>query len=197
MTTPPTGAGLTDSANHWSRVLGVSLRPWSGDSPLTLLLRGAVQVALSCFFLWLAFRLMTDDSLRAYTAETSSIRMFGVLIAVAAIAIALIGVARICVGLLDSLSTRQVSGTVVSVRDRQTLDFLPHSLLQLVYHRNPHKIETRRRRTELVLDTPTGTRQWTVRKRHLASGLRPGATVQLTVTPLAGHVSNITAVPRS
>lgn len=197
MTTPPSGSGLTDSANQWSRILGVSLRPWSGDSPMSLLLRGAIQVAVSCFFLWVAFRFMTDDSLKQYAAEASSIRMIAVLIAVAAIGVALVGVARICVGLLDSLSTRQVSGTVVSIRDRQTLDFLPHSLLQLIYYRNPNKIDTRRRRTELVVDTPTGTRQWTVRKRRLTNDLRPGAAVQLTVTPFAGHVSSLTTVPRS
>ena len=110
--------------------------------------------------------------------------------------VGVLALARIAVGVLDFSTATEVTGTVVSVRDRQTLDFLPHSALQTLYRRNPHRIDARKRRTELALHTDAGTRQWTVHKSGLVRELRRSDTVRLTVTPLAGHVSRVTPVPR-
>ena len=196
MTTTPSASGLPNSVNSWSRILGISLRPWSGHSPASLLIRGVIQIAISGFFLWLAFRFATDGDLSQYTAEIASIRLIATLIAVAATGGAVLGLLRIIVGLVDLLTSSEVSGTVVDVRDRRTLDFLPHALLALIYARDPGRIERRRRRTELVLKTDTVVRQWTIRRHQTFQDVRPGTAVRLTVTPLAGHVSRITPLPR-
>ena len=196
MTTTPSASGLPGSVNSWSRILGISLRPWSGHSPASLLIRGVIQIAISAFFLLLAFRFATDGDLSRYTDEIASIRLIAALIAVAATSGAILGVLRTIVGLTDLLTSSEVSGTVVDIRDRRTLDFLPHAALALIYARDPGRIERRRRRTELVLSTDAGVRQWTVRRHRTCQGIHPGTAVRLTVTPLAGHLSRITPLPR-
>lgn len=196
MTTTPSASGLPSSVNSWSRILGISLRPWSGHSPASLLIRGVIQIAISGFFLWLAFRFATDEDLSQYTAEIASIRLIATLIAVAATGGAVLGLLRIVVGGVDLLTSSEVSGTVIDVRDRRTLDFLPHAVLALIFARDPGRIDRRRHRTELVLRTDAGVRQWTVRRHRAFQDVRPGTAVRLTVTPLAGHVSRITPLPR-
>ena len=195
MTASMSGSGIGEASSRWARIMGVSLRPWSGQSPASLLLRGAIQLAVCGFFLWFALRLATDGELAQYAEEFASLRLIALLIGVAAIGVGVLALARIAVGVLDFSTATEVTGTVVSVRDRQTLDFLPHSALQALYRRNPHRIDSRKRRTELVLHTDAGTRQWTVHKSGLVRELRRGDTVRLTVTPLAGHVSRVTPVP--
>ena len=194
MTASVSGSGIGDSANRWSRILGVSLRPWSGESPASLVLRGGIQVALCGFFLWFALRLATDRDVTRYTDDLASVRLIATLMAVAALGVALLGLLRIGVGVIDFLSTSEVTGSVLSIRGRQSFDFLPHAALQLIYHRNPGRIDNRRRRTELVLQTASGTRQWTVRKHRVVRELRRGSTVRITVTPLAGHVSRLSPI---
>lgn len=191
MTTSSAGPGIGDSANRFSRVMGISFRPWSGESPASLVIRGIIQVALCGFFLWFAVRLATGDELTEVAGELASLRLLGGLIMIAAMVLALMGLIRIGIGVIDFLSSREVTGIVLSVRDRLALDFLPHPVLELIYHRNPHKIDTRKRRTEVVLQTNTGVRQWTVRRNRVARDLRRGSEIRMTVTPLAGHVSAV------
>lgn len=57
--------------NSWSRLLGVSLRPWSGESPLSLILRGVVQVAICIFFIVLAAGMLSGSGLDGTAQELS------------------------------------------------------------------------------------------------------------------------------
>lgn len=185
-------AGITETANSWSRTLGMTLRPWSGYSPLSLILRGAVQIAISIFFLVFAVRLLSPDEDNAqalrYLSGTAAI------VLVSAAIVALLGAVRIVIGVLDLLTSRTVVGTVMSMSDRRFLDFLPEQLEHVIFARG-QGIDRRRVRTEVVLSTASGQRQWTVRKRALRTSLRPGTTVRLTVTPLAGYVSSVETLP--
>lgn len=47
MHTNSVSPGAVGTVNRFSRMLGISLRSWSGHSPLSLILRGLVQVRLS------------------------------------------------------------------------------------------------------------------------------------------------------
>ncbi len=194
MTASSSGSGIAHSTNRWSRILGVSLRPWSGESPASLVIRGAIQIALCLFFVWFAVRLATDDEITEAAGELASLRLIAVLIIVPAVVVAAMGVARVGVGIIDFLSSGEVTGTVMSVRDRRTFDFLPHPILEMIYRRNTNSIDRRKRRTEVVLRTDDGVRQWTVRKSRARRDLRPGSTVRLTVTPLAGYISRVTTI---
>lgn len=194
MAASPSGRGLVDSTNNWSPRLGISLRPWSGHSPHGLLLRGAIQVAISVAIIVVALRMRGADKFAAGADELESLRAVALLLIIGAAAVALVGVARIVVGGLDLIPRQTVTGTVLAHEERQTLDFLPHSLQHAIFTRNPQNIDKRGRRYEVVLDTPDGVRQWTVRSPRTRRLLQRGATVRLVVTPLAGHVARVEAV---
>lgn len=183
--------GVREKANSWSRTLGISLRPWSGHAPWSLLLRGGIQTAVSIFVLVLSLNLARAGDSTGTLGELGMLRNLAVFMAVAAGVTALIGLARIVVGLLDLTPRRNVSGTVVSLEDRKFLDFLPRIAQRYIFERGPNGIDRRQERREVVLDTPEGHQQWTVRKASIRRQLRQGAHVSLTVTPLAGYVSEV------
>lgn len=205
MTTTPPGSGLADSASRWSRILGVSLRPWSGTSPVKLLVSGLIQVMLCGFLIWLATRLATDDELAAFSqdlagsgAESPMLGVLAGLIALAAVAVGILALLRLGAGAIDLLSPREVTGVVVSIGERRTLDFLPAPIAHLVLSRGraDHTSDTRRFRTELVVDTGSGVHQWRIHNQRTVSGVRRGARIRMTVTPIAGHVSRVDVLPR-
>ncbi|HHU37758.1 MAG TPA: hypothetical protein GXZ45_00480 [Propionibacterium sp.] len=191
MVASPSGQGLVHGTNDWSRRLGISLRPWSGHSPHGLLLRGAIQTAVSVFVVVVGLRLRGADEFAAGAGELESLRAVALFLVIGAVATGLLGVARIVVGAIDLLPRATVTGTVLSLDDRQALDFLPNALQHAIFTRNPQNIDKRRPRTEVVLDTADGVRQWTVRSARARRQLRRGATVRLVVTPLAGYVARV------
>lgn len=183
----------TQSASSWSRLLGISLRPWSGHSPVSLIVHGLIQAAVCIFFLVLGIRASRDEAIIAAgtQAELGMLRNWLAMASIALIAITAIGALRLVVGVLDLVPRKTYTGTVVSMRERRFLDFLPHFALELIFNRrgNTMGVEQRKRRTEVVLATPNGDRQWTVRNSRLRRTIRVGETFRLTVTPLAGYVS--------
>lgn len=126
-------AGITETANSWSRTLGMTLRPWSGYSPLSLILRGAVQIAIGIFFLVFAMRLLSPDEDNAQALRYLS--GTAVIVLVSAAIVALLGAVRIVIGVLDLLTSRTVVGTVMSMSDRRFLDFLPEQLEHVIFAR--------------------------------------------------------------
>ena len=181
MAVTSSNSGIGHTANHWSRQLGVSLRPWSGQSPVALMVRGAIQLAISAIVI---FALL---SVAGQNGEANA--------AVAAL-FALVALARLAVGLFDLVTRREVVGTVLDIRHRKTLDMLPRPVQQLIFERNTNRLDRRRRRTEVVLDTDHGIRQWTVRNARALQQIRPGQPVRMSVTPIAGHVSRVEPLPR-
>lgn len=206
MTTTPSGFGLNHSASWWSRILGVSLRPWSGTSPAKLLISGVIQVVLCGFFVWLAIRLATDDELAelggelAQAGERPMIGIVAALIALVAVGVGIFGLLRLAAGVIDLLGSREVTGVVVSIGDRQTLDVLPTRIAQIILTRgrDNHGLghDSRRYRTELVVDTGSGVHQWTIHNQRTIRGVDRGVPIRMRVTPIAGHVSNLTVLPR-
>lgn len=187
MASPPAPTGV----NGWARLLGVSLRPWSGLSPVSLIARGIIRAALCVFFIVVVLRFSSADELSQLAGTSGGIRVLAIIVAAALLLGALTGVVSVVAGAIDLVSRRTVHGTVVSVTDRKTLDFLPRFAQQMLFERNTNRIDTRRSRTEVVLSTDAGDRQWTVRKRAVLRNLHPGTHVALTVTPIAGYVSQV------
>lgn len=204
MTTTPSGSGLTHSASWWSRILGVSLRPWSGTSPARLLISGVFQTVLCVFFVWLAIRLATDDELAelggelAQAGERPVIGIIAGLIGLVAVGVGILALLRLAAGVIDLIGSREVTGVVVSIGERRTLDVLPTQIAQMILNRgrNNHGGNTRRYRTELVVDTGSGVRQWTIHDQRTVRGVNRGVPIRMRVTPIAGHVSNLTVLPR-
>lgn len=197
MTTPrPPVTGLNHSANQWSRALGVTLRPWSGSSPLRLIISAVIQFAICVLFLWLALRMMTSDELAASGIETPALKTLTIVMAVAAVLLGLFSIVRLVVGVIDLTSSREVAGTVMSLRERQPLDILPRPLALAILTRGGRRSQpdSYRYRTEVVVDTGSGVRQWTIDNRRRAVGVRPGVRVRMKVTPIAGHVSRLTVL---
>lgn len=204
MTTTPSGSGLTHSASWWSRILGVSLRPWSGTSPARMLISGVLQTVLCGFFIWLAIRLATDDELAelggelAQAGERPVIGIIAGLIGLIAVGVGILALLRLAAGVIDLIGSREVTGVVVSIGERRTLDVLPTQIAQMILNRgrNNHGGNTRRYRTELVVDTGSGVRQWTIHDQRTVRGVNRGVPIRMRVTPIAGHVSNLTVLPR-
>lgn len=195
MDVPFVGSSTKQGAAGWQRFLGVTLRPWAGHSPWSLIIRGVIQAGICVFFIVLAYRATQDESIAAAgtDAELGFLRNWMVMAFVVLIVLTAFGATKLIVGVLDLAPRRRVTGTVVSLRERQFLDFLPHFVLQLIFNRrgNSMGVEQRRRRTEVVLDTPDGQKQWTVRSNGARRKLADGGLVTLSVTPLAGYVASV------
>lgn len=195
MDVPFVGSGTQQKVAGWQRVLGVTLRPWAGHSPWSLIVRGVIQAGICVVFMVLGYRALQDESvLGAGTeAELGLLRNWMGLAFIALIAIAAYGATQLIVGALDLVPRKKVTGTIISLRERQFLDFLPHFVLAMIFNRrnNSMGVEQRRRRTEVVLDTPDGQKQWTVRSHRTRRKLQSGGLVTLSVTPLAGYVASV------
>lgn len=204
MTTTPSGSGLNHSANWWSRILGVSLRPWSGTSPARLLISGVFQTVLCVFFVWLAIRLATDDELAELGSELTQagerpvVGIIAGLIGLVAVGVGILALLRLAAGVIDLFGSREVSGVVVSIGDRRTLDVLPTQIAQMILNRgrDNHGGNTRRYRTELVVDTGSGIHQWTIHDQRTVRNVNRGVPIRMRVTPIAGHVSDLTVLSR-
>ena len=182
-------AGVPHTASGWSRLLGVSLRPWSGESPASLIIRGVLQAAISIFFLVLILRLPAAGKDLATVGELQYLRGLAILASVALAVTALIGLVRLTVGILDLVPRRSVSGTIVSIRERKFGDILPYMAQRKIFERRETGLDRRKSRIEVVLETDAGPRQWTVRSFKMRRDLHLGAQVQLSVTPLTGYVA--------
>lgn len=182
----PGNAAAGQKVETWSGHLGVSLRPWPGRSPLTLLWRGGVQAALCIFFFIVAGRFLQGTALEAGFPR-GSLTLLKVALGVGL----LVGVVEIAVGLIDMSSRRTVTGVVASLTRRRFLDFLPRMAERAVFNRNTNGYDRRRERLELVLNTPQGPKRWTVRNSKVSRSLQVGDHVALTVTRITGYVSQV------
>lgn len=184
--------GGTNEISTWARVVGVPLRPFSGTSPASLIIRGLLSLAICGALAYAFIRMLRPDSGIAGLAagELSFLNTVLVPAVIVAVLLALYAVLRIVVGAFDLVPRLTVHGTVVSLRERKMGDFLPHLIQQRIWDRGEHSgYDRRRTRTELVLATDEGTRRWTVRNRKLESTLVIGRPVTIKVSPLVGYVA--------
>lgn len=183
---------VADGVSTWARFAGMTLRPWSGTSPASLIGRGLVSLVISGVLAYFFLQILSPQSGIAGMASDELAFLESALVP-AIIVAALMGlyaVARIVVGIIDFVPRRTVHGTVVSLRQRRVGDFLPRFLQHRIFGRGQHVGHDRRRtRTELVLSTAEGTRSWTLRDQRLASRLAVGRPVTIRVSPLAGYVA--------
>ena len=181
-------------------VLGVSLRPWSGHSPISLIVRGVLEFAI-CIIL-----LITGLNMRATMREMSAVddgaRQVGGFLALAGFALvvlALVAALRITVGVFDLVPRKSVPGTVVQVSERRFLDFLPDYVNNALWDRNGQAgrscSERRKVRHELWIDTRDGIRAWTMRDIRKAHGIRIGQRVTVVASPLLGYVDRLESHP--
>jgi hypothetical protein len=185
-----------EKTTSWTRFLGVSLRPFSGHAPLSLVLRGALQAAICIVLLMVGFRMRTQmRQLAAADAGAAPLGGFLVLAGVVLVVLALAALLKLAVGILDLVPRTSVPGTVVSISERRFLDFLPDAVNNALWDRKSivgqSWAERRRVRHELVIDTGDGTRAWTLRNRQKARGLRPGQAVTVVASPLVGYVDRL------
>lgn len=155
------------------------------------MIRGVIQVGVSLFFMVLILRMPEASKEVATIDEFQYLRSFATIATVALAVTALLGAARLTVGVLDLVPRRSVSGTVVSLKERRAGDVLPHLAQRALFENRSNGIDRRKSRTEVVLETDAGPRQWTVRSHRTARDLRIGAQVNLSVTPLTGYVARV------
>lgn len=181
-------------------MLGRRLRPWWGQAPGRLVIGGAVAGAIFCGIIYASFQVRAGDLDLTGTGleeQRSTINS----VALGAAALAALGVlyngARLVVGIIDLVVRRTIKGTVMSVRERRTGDFLPWYVQRLWYSRRDESGYTRemgrRSRHEVVLESSGRNSSWNVRP-NLASEALEGSSVEMTVTPLLGFVRRIERV---
>lgn len=180
------------AAQEWARTAGLSLRPWSGHSPTSLIIRGAIHVAVSGVVLYFAFRMRSEDEFATATeSEFDFIRSFSTLIIIACIVMIIVAAVRIAVGIFDLVSAKTVEGRVVDVGTRRLGDILPGFAQEMIFSRRDSSYDSRRYRTEVVVETREGMKSWTVRNSRAKQLLQPGTHVRMKVTPIAGSVSQV------
>ncbi len=183
------------SIGDTSRFLGISLRPWSGSSPFSLIIRGALSTAVCILLVAVVFgmgdAINQADELRELADFTVWIKG----VAFICLALALWSALRLVAGIVDLVSRRNVDGTVVSVTERQKGDFLPgwvrYGYEQWRDRRGGSSYRDLRGRTELVLQTDDGLQYWTIRDQRTAAKFVVGEQVSISVTRIAGHVKLI------
>lgn len=189
--TPRGTAVHAGTVNHWSRQAGVSLRPWSGRAPLGLLVRGLLQVAVSAAVVWFAVAMARADEITTTAGELKALRNLAIVIVVAAVISGFVGAVKAVVGVIDLVPRTTVTGRVVSVRRRRLGDVLPGPAQRAIFDRRDIGTDRRRSRYEVVVNTPEGLRQWTVRSARLRRGLHVDEHVRLTVSPIVGYVAQV------
>lgn len=164
---------------------------------------GAVAGAIFCGIIWASFQLRSGDLDLAGTGleeQRSTIDRAALGVAAVAGLGVLYNAIRVVVGVIDLAMRRTVEGTVVSIRERRTGDFLPWYVQRLWYRSRDESGYTRemgrRSRHELVLESSRRASSWNIRPR-LASEALMGSSVRITVTPILGYVSRIEPVAPS
>ena len=188
------GSAPDTTVSGWSRLLGVSVRPWAGASPLSLIVRGAVQLTVCVVLSIAGARLLWGPDAASFRGEAAAVHGVLVVIFLTLIVVTAVGALRLVVGMVDLVPRTSYSGVVVSLRGRKVFDVLPRPAQRLIFERGPNAIDKRRLRTEVVVETESGLKQWTVTRSDVLRTLRVGSRVLITVTPLAGHVAKAEAL---
>lgn len=171
-----------------ARTLGISLRPWPGHSPLSLIIRGVVSTAIGVLILTVVLRAMSElESL----SDVPNAGPLGAMVVAGLVVVILVGVVRTVIGVIDLVSRRTVTGTVISLQERAMGDFLPRLVQRRLFEREHSGLDQRRSRTEVVVATDAGMQQWTIRDARTANQMIVGEEVGFTVTAIAGHLCGV------
>lgn len=192
MTTDSGYRAAKESVNEWSRVVGISLRPWSGRSPLSLIIRGAIQLVVSAFVI--SFMIGLRAEAKNSPEAAAVLGTFLLIMIITFAGFILMALAQLVMGVLDLFPRQTVHGVVLSLEERKMGDVLPYFLQRLIFERNSNSLDRRKRRTELVLRTDKGVRQWTVRNSRARRELQVGRAVAITASPLLGYVANVEVI---
>lgn len=184
------------------KMLGRRLRPWWGQSPGRLAMRGLVQGAVFGIVGGFALRVFANPVIEGSDGDLEMsegrVRLIAVIVAIVCLVGLLYGLVRLVFGVIDLFSRRQVEGTVISARARHKGDWLPKTVqvgrrIQRSRGRttsSSYRVDDRPSRYEIVLDTGDGHLTWNTDHRRFDPGL-PGHRVRMTVTPMLGHVREI------
>lgn len=185
-----------ENMTSWTRMLGISLRPFTGHAPISLIMRGVVQSGICIFFLVIGIKMQgTLNEVSAVDAGAKQLSGLFIMFGFVVVMMLIYGLAKVVVGVLDLVPRSTVPGTVVSISERKFLDFLPDVVNNALWDRGNNTgqswSEKRRVRHEVVVDTGAGTKAWTVRNLKKVRALAPGQRVTLTVSPIVGYVEKI------
>lgn len=176
-------ATTPQSMTGWAQFLGVTLRPWAGQSPGSLIFKGLVQTGIAGALCYVG--LTMDRTELALDPALESVLAPVFLIAIITVGFLLLtGVGSLIVGILDLAPRKTITGQVLSDRERKFGDFLPVLIQRAIWTRGG-KMDKRKVRWEVVLQTQSGEQAFTVRKFAIRKILQSGSYVTVTYTPIA------------
>lgn len=175
------------SVSAWARFLGVTLRPWAGQSPGSLMMRGALQSIIAGLLIYYGMRLSADEG--ALEPALRPLLFPVMVIAIITIGYLLVvGLSSLVVGVLDFVPRKTVTGQVRSHQERKFGDFLPRFVQRQIWSRSNVSMDRRKTRWEVVISTDQGDKALTVRKRKTRDLLQVGSYVTVKITPIAEYV---------
>ena len=175
------------SISGWARFLGVTLRPWAGQSPGSLILRGLLQSVVAGILVYYGMRLGADEG----SLEPAVRPLLFPIMVVAILTIGyllLVGLSSLAVGILDLVPRKTVTGQVQSHQERKFGDFLPRLVQRQSWSRSNGPLDRRKTRWEVVIATEQGDKALTVRNLKTRNLLRVGSYVTVKITPIAEYV---------
>ncbi len=175
------------SVSSWARFLGVTLRPWAGQSPGSLIIRGAIQTIVAAILVYYGMRLSGEEG----SLEPAVRPLLFPIMVVAIFTIGyllLVGLSSLVVGILDFVPRRTVTGQVRSHQERKFGDFLPRFVQRQIWSRSSGSMDRRKTRWEVVISTDQGDKALTIRKMKTRRLLAIGSYVTVKITPIAEYV---------
>ncbi|WP_315912862.1 hypothetical protein [Arthrobacter sp. lap29] len=138
-----------------------------------------IHTAIGIFALYWSLRIaggkLSDDTELA--AIAGILRMLAIPAAIFFVIFTLYGLLRLAVGILDFVPRHDVQGLVVATGSRQFGDMLPRIVQNMIWNRSRNGYsghDNRRIRHELVLETATGTKTFTVNPGTLTARMGRG-----------------------
>lgn len=176
------------SVSSWTRFLGVTLRPWAGQSPGSLIIRGAIQTIVAAILVYYGMGLSGEGG----SLDPAVRPLLFPIMVVAVLTIGyllLVGLSSLVVGILDLVPRKTITGQVRSHQERKLGDFLPRIVQRQIWSRSNGPMDRRKTRWEVVIATEQGDKALTVRNVKTRNLLQVGSNVTIKITPIAEHVA--------
>lgn len=187
-------SGDARGAQSIERLLGRRLRPWWGEHPVRLMLRGVMQgVIAGVIMYWAVLALRSGVELAELEqfVPSGSVRLIATLVIIGATVVMLYSLLRIAVGIFALVGRNATDGHVLQVTDKPVAErlFRKYRRFRLQAGGDSQVSDYQQRQTVLVLQTAKGVRTWIVSHKFAHQAI--GSQVRVTAMAITGYVTGV------